>query len=152
MMNNTMKALGLVLLLFLSGCTEETASESLVSPGEQASTILQIPVSTPASEKLSTLINMVRTGNRDSVAVLIQDNMAAFLQQIPIEEHIDNLMEFYNGFSQIEFNSYARNESLHAVGLFYNTQSDSWVNIGVEVEEEPPHRIYLISIEPAAAP
>ena len=153
MMNYMLKKMGIVLLLSSCyACTGDTASETPFSASEQVATILQIPISTPSSEKLSTLINMVRTGNRDSVAVLIRDNMAEFLQQIPLDEHTDNLMEFHNGFSQIEFNRYARNEAHHAIGLFYNTQSDKWVHIGVEVEKEPPHRIYLISIEPAAAP
>ncbi len=145
------------LLLFFSTSSmmlfacQSPAEEPQTLAGSEAA-VLEIPVEGPASEKLITFIESIRTGNRDTVKALIRDNMAGFLQEIPVEDHVNQLMDFHDGFSQITFHGYVKNTPTAATGLFYNKHMDSWVNIGVELEKEAPHGIVSIILEPADAP
>ena len=114
--------------------------------------LLRIRAETPAAEQLAFLIDAVRSGERRAVETLIQDHMAGFLQEIPLDEHVDELMGFHEGFSHIAFHELTRDEQHAAQGLFHNTRTDTWVKIGVEVEKKAPHRIVTIELEPAKAP
>lgn len=139
-----------VLGIGLAGC-QSPAEEPQELPARE-STVLEIPKEGPASEKLVTFIETIRTGDRDAVKTLIRENMAGFLQEIPIVDHVNQLMEFHDGFSQVTFHAYVKNEPNAATGLFYNRHTDSWVHIGVEVEKQSPHRIFMIILEPGTAP
>ena len=139
-----------VLSFFLAGsvaCQSPTQQSPAPVPAR-----IDLPVTTPAQQKLSTMINAIRTNNPDSVTVLIRNNMSDFLQQIPIDEHIDHLLELNEGMQSLDFHSYVRDEPHAATATFYNAQIDEWINIGVEVESNPPHSIFLILTEPSAAP
>ena len=142
----------IALLLVISACTRANPAEEPAQLADRTATLLQMPAENPASIKLATFIRTIRTGNEDSIAVYVRNNMAEFLQAIPIDEHVGNLMEFHEPFTQIVFDSYVRDEPHYAQGLFLNTYSQEWVTIGMEVESEAPHRVFLINVEPAGPP
>lgn len=146
-MKHLHRLLTIALLVVISAaCNQEEL------PTSETETPLNIPAETPAAEKLTVLIEAIRTGDRSVVKDLIRTNMAGFLQEIPIDDHARQLLKLYPGMSHIIFHDFTRNEPYAVEGLFRNTHTDEWVKIAVEVEEEPPHRIYLIGLEPASAP
>jgi len=145
----------ILILLFAVACeqpVQQPDAEASASAASAASTDLEIEAETPAARQLVAFINAVRTGERTRIESLIEEHMAGFLSEIPMEEHVDELMGFHEGFSNISFYEYSRNEQHAAQGLFHNGLTDSWVKIGVEVEKEPPHRIVTIGLEPASSP
>lgn len=142
----------LLLLTLCSACEPPVHQTEPPAAASEATPILRIQSETLAAQQLTAFINAIRTGERAAVETLIREHMAGFLQEIPMDEHVEELMGFHEGFSQIVFHDLTRNEPHNAVGLFHNTQTGGWVKIGVEIEKSPPHRILTIVLEPATAP
>ncbi len=142
----------LLVLGLTPGCGTEAPSSSPERGALQTNAPLAIDGATPASERLATFVNTVRTGDEAAIEAMIHSDMAGFLQEIPIDDHVSELMNFHPGFSQLTFHALVRDEPDGADGLFYNTESTNWVKVGVKVEKEAPHRIVEIALEPASAP
>jgi hypothetical protein len=145
-------AIALTVLVFFAACDKPAPTEESTAGSPDVQTRIEIQSSTPAAERLTSFIDAVRTGERATIESLIRDGMAGFLQEIPMDDHVAELMGYHPGFSQITFHHLTQNEPHAATGLFHNTQSDRWVEIGVAVEDTPPHRIYQIELQPAQAP
>ena len=141
-----------LILILVSACEDPVRQPNANTAGQRNASAIDVEADTPAAQRLSTFINVIRTGEREAIAGLVQEHMADFLNQIPLEQHVDELMGFHEGFSHLVFHHLTQNESGAAEGLFYNTQTDSWITIGVEVEKKVPHKIRTISLEPAAPP
>lgn len=144
--------IALTVLVFIAACEKPVPTEESTAGSPDVQTRVEIQAHTPAAERLASFVNAVRTGERAPLEALIREGMAGFLQEIPMDDHVAELMGYHPGFSQITFHHLTQNEPHAATGLFHNTQSDRWVKIGVAVEDTPPHRIYQIELQPAQAP
>lgn len=152
LMRNAALLIALTVLVFTAACDKPAPTEESTAGSPDVQTRIETPARTPAAERLTSFINAVRTGERQPIETLIRDEMAGFLQEIPIDDHVAELMNYHPGFSQITFHHLTRNEPQAATGLFHNTQSDRWIKIGVTVEDTAPHRIVQIELQPAEAP
>lgn len=152
LMRNAAFLIALTVLVFTSACDKPAPTEESTAGNPDAQTRIETPARTPATERLTSFINAVRTGERQPIETLIRNEMAGFLQEIPMDDHVAELMGYHPGFSQVTFHHLTQNEPHAATGLFHNTQSDRWIKIGVVVEDAAPHRIVQIELQPAEAP
>ena len=151
-MHNITRFIVLAFLASVVACDKPAPTAEPTAGTPEAQTRIEIQEHTPAAERLASFVNAVRTGERTTIETLIREEMAGFLQEIPMDDHVAELMGYHPGFSQITFHHLAQNEPHAATGLFHNTQSGRWIKIGVAVEDTPPHRIYQIELQPAQAP
>ena len=110
-------------LVFAVACDKPAPTAEPTAGRPDAQTRIEIPERTPAAERLASFINAVRTGERQTIETLIRQEMAGFLQEIPMDDHVAELMGYQPGFSQITFHHLTRDEPHTAIRLFRNTQS-----------------------------
>lgn len=144
----------LVLILALTALSAVTLAQQ---PQPQPFTDSRELPDRPAVKRGQELIEAVKNGDAQRLRAFAQEAFApSFLEQIPLEEHVQVLSEVAESARHLKLYGLRNYDPPHAeteaVLILHNELTEGWEAVVVEVEPQAPHRITGAAFRPARPP
>lgn len=107
----------------------------------------------PAARRAAEVVELINLGNPEAARAYVERNYSdAFKAVAPMERHVGILSMFHGQMGELKVESVTEAEPGKARVLARGELTGEWLEIGFEVETQPPHRIGGILFRPAQAP
>lgn len=108
---------------------------------------------TPAATRMSEIVDLINTGDRAAIEEYIEESYSTgFREAFPMTQHTGMFRQIHGMGPGLEMAEVIEAGEASVRALITSEEADLWLEIYVQVDPQPPHRISSIGIKPATAP